>query len=894
MLGGFKAFAGAQAEPAEESQTVLLLGKGTKAAYTGSDMGDPVGSAGAAATTPSAAAAAAAAAGREAGAQAAGPSAACAARNARRDGGGRVPGYIMLPDGQARSVWMQLQLAVAMYIIWVTPIRVGFNLPAEGTWFWVEGVIDVFFYIDLFLNFFVAFEDPVTGEVIADQKRIAARYLKGWFTIDLLATFPVDYIVRAVEGTWLCSLRGNCLWAATANGGVSAIRLLRVVRVFRIIWILKHFKVMRATTLLGGLADDLYTIMPAISILELLVVLLYLGHFSGCFFYLLSTPPYQTAVEKRLIEGGEMETWVTKTFGGDRMILMPTRLQANTTASPAALAHSGQDPTTKLWYECPAFGYDFKLCSVCDGPKARCVSHYSLPFRYVTSMYWAYTTMTTVGYGDISSVTVAEKVWAIVTMIGSGFFFSFVVGRMASVVVKLDSVRNAQSERLETVTTFLKDVDLPRALSKRVLDFFKKQQVKPYDRQQVLAMLPFELRSKILRQLYAGIIARVPLLRTMAHDDVFLTDVCVRLQHYTCTRDSFIYQRGEVGGDVFILVRGEVHVLDADGETLLLKIPEGSVFGEETVLRHMEGFPRAKRADNVWCATPCTLLRIAQEDMTDMLERYPELLHTLKKLNKARSHSRQQALKGTAIPPPTGQRPEAPIGLTGTQRLLARLSSGKRPGRQWRLAAAAEELPLLLDVDDAFSPRIAAEGARGEEFGNATAAAARAAAETQPQHQPQQQPQPGSEAVRRSLGLRVKSEPNLQHRASNASRGAADSGASRADRLPPAPTLAALDRSPSRGATNANAAASPLSTGAAAGASVALPVPPAPCQQEPAEALDAGGLQSLREHFADQIEALAEELNLQRHLIHEVPHRIVSELAGVLGFERRSGAGLDG
>jgi hypothetical protein len=61
---------------------------------------------------------------------------------------------------------------------------------------------------------------------------------------------------------------------------------------------------------------------------------------------------------------------------------------------------------------------------------------------------------------------------------------------------------------------------------------------------QVLGMLPFELRSKILRQLYAGIIARVPLLRTMAHDDVFLTDVCVRLQHYTCTRDSFVYQRG--------------------------------------------------------------------------------------------------------------------------------------------------------------------------------------------------------------------------------------------------------------------------------------------------------------------------------------------------------------
>lgn len=43
-------------------------------------------------------------------------------RAARRQS--KVPPYIMLPDGQARGVWIQLQLVVAMYIIWVTPIRV--------------------------------------------------------------------------------------------------------------------------------------------------------------------------------------------------------------------------------------------------------------------------------------------------------------------------------------------------------------------------------------------------------------------------------------------------------------------------------------------------------------------------------------------------------------------------------------------------------------------------------------------------------------------------------------------------------------------------------------------------------------------------------------------------
>ena len=57
-----------------------------------------------------------------------------------------------------KNSWMQVQLLVAMYIIWVTPVRVGFGLPAEGAWFWVEGAIDLFFYTDVVLNFFTAYE----------------------------------------------------------------------------------------------------------------------------------------------------------------------------------------------------------------------------------------------------------------------------------------------------------------------------------------------------------------------------------------------------------------------------------------------------------------------------------------------------------------------------------------------------------------------------------------------------------------------------------------------------------------------------------------------------------------------------------------------------------------
>jgi hypothetical protein len=63
----------------------------------------------------------------------------------------------------------------------------------------------------------------------------------------------------------------------------------------------------------------------------------------------------------------------------------------------------------------------------------------------------------------------------------------------------------------------------------------------------VLGALPFELRCAILRHLYASAIHSVPLLHRMADDDVFLTDVCLRLQAYSTAAQSFLYQRGEAG-----------------------------------------------------------------------------------------------------------------------------------------------------------------------------------------------------------------------------------------------------------------------------------------------------------------------------------------------------------
>ena len=54
--------------------------------------------------------------------------------------------------------------------------------------------------------------------------------------------------------------------------------------------------------------------------------------------------------------------------------------------------------------------------------------------KYTAAIYWAFTTMTTVGYGDVTPQTLPEKWMAIIAMILGATIFGFVVGSVSSMV----------------------------------------------------------------------------------------------------------------------------------------------------------------------------------------------------------------------------------------------------------------------------------------------------------------------------------------------------------------------------------------------------------------------------------------------------------------------------
>ena len=79
---------------------------------------------------------------------------------------------------------------------------------------------------------------------------------------------------------------------------------------------------------------------------------------------------------------------------------------------------------------------------------------------YITACYFTVTTITTVGYGDISATESGERILGIVTMLFGVIAFSFATGTLSSIISNSDSKTASYRERLETLKRIKYEYDI--------------------------------------------------------------------------------------------------------------------------------------------------------------------------------------------------------------------------------------------------------------------------------------------------------------------------------------------------------------------------------------------------------------------------------------------------
>jgi voltage-gated potassium channel len=250
--------------------------------------------------------------------------------------------------------------------------------------------------------------------------------------------------------------------------------------------------------------------------------------------------------------------------------------------------------------------------------------------RYISAVYWCITTLTTVGYGDISPKTGAQMLYANGAQILGVGFFGYVLSNIASLLSRMDAARESHLARLDKIENFFRHNKVPQELRSKIRSYYQYlwETHRGYDDRSVLEEIPTHLRRDISLFLSAEMIEKVPLLKGANMD--LIRDLVLKLQSVICVPGERVFHLGEPGDAMYFIHRGEVEILSASGERLAL-LTQGSFFGELALLTSK---PRSATAQSRGYSD---LFALNRSDFEKALHRYPEFAAHVHKIAKQRA-----------------------------------------------------------------------------------------------------------------------------------------------------------------------------------------------------------------------------------------------------------------
>ena len=182
---------------------------------------------------------------------------------------------------------------------------------------------------------------------------------------------------------------------------------------------------------------------------------------------------------------------------------------------------------------------------------------------YIGAIYWAFTTMTTVGYGDICAHpdSIAEKCYAIVMMAIGATVFAFV---LANVAALSDSMGGSQAQvraHLVHVTEYLEEKTVPLGMHPAIKAHWKFVLASSLgmDEGQLLEQLPTRMAQQILFLAHEQVIEKICIFRTIEQKSIILhifrlMDPCYFVNGGT------LFEEGGMANDVYFITDGVVEL----------------------------------------------------------------------------------------------------------------------------------------------------------------------------------------------------------------------------------------------------------------------------------------------------------------------------------------------
>ena len=246
--------------------------------------------------------------------------------------------------------------------------------------------------------------------------------------------------------------------------------------------------------------------------------------------------------------------------------------------------------------------------------------------HYTTSIYWAFMTLTTIGYGDVVPVSDGERWVAIFAMAVGGAFYAYMVGAVCGIVSSMDIAGIEYRQTMDNLNSYMDEVDAPADLRFKLREYFtaSRDAAKQKFYQAVIEQLSPGLKAELAGFVNQNWIEKIYFLALGSSEKSqasFTAEVAMRLHGRTYPSTEYIIRMGDSTGHLFIIQKGLVARMNA-----VLSV--GRHFGEDVVLHN------ALRLYTVRALTFLSVYTLKREDLEDVLNS-PDFMFQKKVVRRA-------------------------------------------------------------------------------------------------------------------------------------------------------------------------------------------------------------------------------------------------------------------
>ncbi|XP_054758393.2 potassium voltage-gated channel subfamily H member 1-like [Lytechinus pictus] len=238
--------------------------------------------------------------------------------------------------------------------------------------------------------------------------------------------------------------------------------------------------------------------------------------------------------------------------------------------------------------------------------------------EYVTALYYTMSSLTSVGFGNVSAFTTYERLFTIGMMIIGSLLYACIFGNVTTIYQQFTSNTARYHDMLQNVKEFMKLHGVSKPLTERVLDYVIStwSMSKGIDTEKVLSYCPKDMKADVCVHLNRRVFNEHPSFRLASEGCLRALAISFQMSH-SAPGDLLVHS-GESIDSLCFVVAGSLEVVQDDEVVAILS--KGDVFGDAFWKEQALG----QSAANVKSLTYCDLHSIKRDDLLDVLDFYTQ------------------------------------------------------------------------------------------------------------------------------------------------------------------------------------------------------------------------------------------------------------------------------